>query len=180
MLMAIFIIWTRRYWRLNLVILGAIVILSWFAGQVPGSLDVSWSPYQKLVVSKADRSSEQIGEYIVSVNNTNFQMIDDLRESHTQADPELYPPNMQGLSQYDIPLLLHPNPQSYLIVGAGAGNDAAGGLRHGVKEITAVEIDPAIIAIGRKSSQISSTLSLRLNSVQLYFMFPDSILDTFK
>ena len=46
-------------------------------------------------------------------------------------------------------MLLHPNPQSYLIVGAGAGNDAAGGLRHGVKHITAVEIDPAIIELGR-------------------------------
>jgi spermidine synthase len=56
---------------------------------------------------------------------------------------------MRGLSQYDIPLLLHPHPQSCLIVGAGSGNDAAGALRHGVKEVMAVEIDPAIITMGR-------------------------------
>jgi hypothetical protein len=87
-------------------------------------------------------------------------MISDLSETHTLSDPELYSPRLQGLSQYDIPLLLHPNPHSYLIVGAGAGNDAAGGMRHGVKEITAVEIDPAIISIGRKyhpESPYSST-----------------------
>ena len=57
---------------------------------------------------------------------------------------------MYGLSQYDIPLLLHPHPRKLLIVGAGTGNDAAGGLRHGVKQITAVEIDPAIISLGRR------------------------------
>ena len=57
---------------------------------------------------------------------------------------------MAGLGQYDIPLLLHPNPQTYLIVGAGAGNDAAGGLRQGVGEITAVDIDPVILSMGRR------------------------------
>jgi predicted RNA methylase len=34
-------------------------------------------------------------------------------------------------------------------VGAGTGNDAAGALRNGVESITAVEIDPAIITIGK-------------------------------
>lgn len=37
-----------------------------------------------------------------------------------------------------------------LIVGSGTGNDAAGGLKHKVPEITAVEIDPAIISMGRR------------------------------
>ena len=55
-----------------------------------------------------------------------------------------------GLSQYDLPYLLHPAATSALIVGAGTGNDAAGALRHGVETITAVEIDPAIIALGRR------------------------------
>ena len=148
-MMVIFIIWTRRYWRLNLALLAAIVILSWFAGQVPDSLNVTWSPYQKLVVREPDRKRGEFGDYFVAVNNTSYQMIADLSETHTLSDPERYKPELEGLSQYDIPLLLHPNPQRYLIVGAGAGNDAAGGLRHGVKEITAVEIDPAIISIGR-------------------------------
>ncbi len=37
-----------------------------------------------------------------------------------------------------------------LIVGAGSGNDAAGALRRGVAEVVALEIDPAIIALGRQ------------------------------
>jgi SAM-dependent methyltransferase len=58
---------------------------------------------------------------------------------------------MRGLSQYDIPCRLHPAPRRVLIVGAGSGNDAAGALRHpGVESVTAVEIDPAIVALGRR------------------------------
>src|SRR5206468_3331214 len=33
--------------------------------------------------------------------------------------------------------------------GSGTGNDIAGALRHSVKQVTAVEIDPAIIDLGR-------------------------------
>lgn len=140
---------TGRDWKTNLALLIGIVALSWFAGRVPGSLHVVWSPYQKLVVREPDREKGEIGEYVVTVNNTGYQDMVDLSESRTASNPDEYPPVMSGLGQYDIPLLLHPNPQTYLIVGAGAGNDAAGGLRHGVPEITAVEIDPAIISLGR-------------------------------
>lgn len=148
-LMLIFVIWSQRDKRISLALLVAVVILSWFAGQVPGALDVIWSPYQKLVVEKIIQQPSVDG-YHVTVNNITYQAILDLSESHTLLNPQKFPPAIRGLSQYDIPLLIHPNPQAYLIVGAGTGNDAAGGIRHGVKEITAVEIDPAIISIGRR------------------------------
>lgn len=149
-LMAILIFWTRRDWRINIALLGIMAIFAWFAGQVPNSLSVIWSPYQKLMVRESHHELNEVGDYIVTVNNTGYQSITDLSEANTRSNPEWFNPEMQGLSQYDIPLLLHPNPESYLIVGAGAGNDAAGGLRNGIKEITAVEIDPAIISIGRR------------------------------
>lgn len=149
-LMAILIFWTRLDWRINIALLGIMAILAWFAGQVPNSLSVIWSPYQKLMVRESHHELNEVGDYIVTVNNTGYQSITDLSEANTRSNPEWFNPEMQGLSQYDIPLLLHPNPESYLIVGAGAGNDAAGGLRNGIKEITAVEIDPAIISIGRR------------------------------
>lgn len=148
-LMLFFVIWSQRDKRLNPALIGGMIILSWFAGLVPGTMDVIWSPYQKLVVEKVIQQN-QSGNYRVTVNNTGYQALIDLSESHTLSDPEKFPLELHGLSQYDIPLLLHPNPRTYLIVGAGTGNDAAGGVRHGVKEITAVEIDPAIISIGRK------------------------------
>jgi len=137
-----------RAGKVNLALLVALVALAWFAGKQPGSLDVIWSPYQKLVLRQPN--SGEVGQYTVTVNNAGYQAMIDLHDGTTGPDPVLYPPEMRGLSQYDIPLLLHPHPQTYLIVGAGSGNDAAAGLRHGVRSITAVEIDPAIIALGRQ------------------------------
>jgi spermidine synthase len=133
-------------------LLGIIIILSWFVGLVPNTLEVVWSPYQKLFVQGLvqDQDNEGFNKYLVVVNNTGYQIMTNLSEAYTSLDPERFPPEQQGLSQYDIPLLLHPNPQNYLIVGAGSGNDAAGGIRQGVENITAVEIDPAIISIGQK------------------------------
>jgi spermidine synthase len=146
-LMLFFLLRNKLDLKINLALLGAIVVFSWFAGLTPGALDVIWSPYQKLEVTKTN--AQEIGAYIVTVNNTGYQAMIDLSNSHVSSNPGLFPPEMRGLSQYDIPLLLHPNPQTYLIVGAGSGNDAAGGIRAGVKNITAVEIDPSIISIGR-------------------------------
>jgi spermidine synthase len=134
----------------SLAMLAGIVILGWFAGQEWGSLEVAWSPYQKLVLSESRLIETYEGKYLVTVNNTGYQAMLDLSLAHCAADPENFPPEMNGYSQYDIPLRLHPHPQKMLIVGAGSGNDAAGALRHGVKEITAVEIDPAIISLGQR------------------------------
>lgn len=137
-------------WQLNVALLAGIIIASFFAGLEPGALKVVWSPYQKLVLKQRDQQPEMPGNYLVKVNNTGYQAMIDLSEANVKSDPRRFPPEMSGLSQYDIPMLLHPKPRKLLVVGAGSGNDVAGGLRHGAKQITAVEIDPAIIAMGRR------------------------------
>ena len=45
---------------------------------------------------------------MITVNNTGYQAMIDLRREHVAANPQRYPPDMRGCSQYDIPLLLHP------------------------------------------------------------------------
>ncbi|RPJ29116.1 MAG: hypothetical protein EHM33_02165 [Chloroflexi bacterium] len=147
-LLTIFILWSDRDKKLNFTLLALIIGLSWFAGSVPGALEVVWSPYQKLVVQESQ--SHNVGEYIINVNNVGYQGILDLSDVNVSTDPETFPPELKGLSQYDIPFLFHPDPKSALLVGAGSGNDVAGALRHNVPSITAVEIDPAIITIGRE------------------------------
>jgi spermidine synthase len=135
--------------KINLALLTGIIVLSWFAGQ-ENSLKVIWSPYQKLVLKESQPKKGEVGKYILTVNNTGYQAMIDLSAKNEKSHPHEFAPDMRGLSQYDIPLLLHPHPRNFLIVGAGSGNDAAGGLRHSVKSITAVEIDPAIISLGRQ------------------------------
>jgi hypothetical protein len=134
---------------LDLLLLAGVVALAWVAGLQPGSLETAWSPYQKLVLRPADPATE-VGDYVINVNNTGYQAMVDLRPETVAADPRRFPPEQRGLSQYDIPLLLHPAPRRFLVVGAGSGNDAAGGLRNGAEEVVAVEIDPAIISLGRR------------------------------
>lgn len=145
-LLALVIAWTKKDVKINFILLGCIMILSWFASQSPNVINVVWSPYQKLEVHEINSNRD----YFITVNNVGYQAIIDLSKSHVSENPGKYPSELRGISQYDLPALLHPNPKSILIVGAGAGNDVAGALRHNVESITAVEIDPAIIALGRR------------------------------
>jgi spermidine synthase len=140
---------TGRERLVNLTLLGGVALGAWGAAVETGSEAVVWSPYQKLALFHSEnRHSTFAGEYLINVNNVGYQGMIDLspegRKKNTrlkQADP--------GLSQYDIPLLVHPRPERVLVVGAGSGNDVAAALRGGAREVTAVEIDPAIVAMGR-------------------------------
>lgn len=138
--------------KLEAGLLVALVVSAWVAGIEPGAIETRWSPYQKLVLWQT-RPGETglygIGKYLVTVNNAGYQGMIDLSEKNVAAHPEVFPPEMRGLSQYDIPFLFHKDPRTALIVGAGSGNDAAGALRNGVVRVTAVEIDPVIIKLGR-------------------------------
>jgi spermidine synthase len=137
----------------DFLLLAAIVGLGWLASWQPGAIEVFWSPYQKLALELPDENSRfaRIGKYIVRVNTGAYQGMLDLSPETVREHPDIYPKELAGLSQYDIPLLLHPKPHKVLIVGAGSGNDVAGARRHdGVGQITAVDIDPGIILLGKR------------------------------
>jgi spermine/spermidine synthase len=53
------------------------------------------------------------------------------------------------LGYYELPFHTAPSLDSVAVVGAGSGNDVAAALRLGAKAADAVEIDPAIIALGK-------------------------------
>ena len=137
----------QKDWWLNAVMLVCIVILAWLAGRQPDSIEAVWSPYQKLVLSAPPQLK---WNYILKVNNVGYQALIDLSQKNVRSKPKEFPPELSGLSQYDLPTLFHPNPKNVLIVGAGTGNDAAGALRNGAQRVTAVEIDPAILSFGRR------------------------------
>jgi spermidine synthase len=98
-----------------------------------------WSPYQKLQV---ERLGEQM--YNIYTNNTGYMTISNLT-------PQLlgrYPKLAQAQNSYDTPFLFALNRDRVLILGAGAGNDAAAALRNGAERVDAVEIDPVIHHLG--------------------------------
>src|SRR5581483_7794248 len=54
------------------------------------------------------------------------------------------------VAYYNLPYRLQTQPGDVLVVGAGSGNDVAAALRHGARSVTAVEIDPAVLYLGRR------------------------------
>lgn len=121
----------------SLCALLGLAALSWPA---PFGVENIYSPYQLLRRGRAEVglaiSIEAAGHY--------YQRILDLNKTRRVGDPLL-----QSIAEYyELPYAFKPTPNSVCVVGAGAGNDVAAALRLGAKHIDAVEIDPAIHALG--------------------------------
>jgi len=122
----------------------------------PGSsLQTTWSPYQKLELSEETRAStgervrESCGE-LIRVNNIGYQAIVNLDPAHWARHPGIYTPELIRTSRYTYPYRIVGRHDRVLIVGAGAGNDAAAALAAGATQVHAVEIDPVIYRWGRE------------------------------
>src|SRR5882672_6221230 len=88
-----------------------------------------WSPYYKITVS------QQGPDTVVEVNNIFHQSMAPVEQKEYFYQ---WPYSVFGDTFQDV-----------LILGAGSGTDVAAALRHGVRHVDAVEIDPAIIRLGR-------------------------------
>jgi hypothetical protein len=112
-----------------------------------------WSPYYRIDVLPMQMSEKPpIINIVLAVNKDFHQVMLNLSDS---IGMQLAPGSV-GQSwwlnwrlQYDLPYYFRDAPRSVLIGGAGSGNDAAAAIRRRAGRVTAVEIDPAIIALGR-------------------------------
>jgi Spermine/spermidine synthase domain len=129
--------------RLTLLVLFLIVA----AVAVPEP-NTSWSPYHRIDVKPlTPMGVSQPWAYSLVADHAWYQGIVDLSPDFLSRHPAAEP-NRSAVAYYDLPYRLVPNPENVLILGAGAGNDVAGALRHGAKNIDAVEIDPVIVKLG--------------------------------
>ncbi len=116
----------------------------------------AWSPYYKIEVAPVHttRGIDQPAPrpandaplgYRVRVNNDYHQMALNL------AAPATEDAFLSGWKElYDLPYAGKHTAGDVLVVGAGTGNDVQAGLRAGARSITAVEIDPTILALGHE------------------------------
>ena len=104
-----------------------------------------WSPYQKLELQSLGDQ-----EYTVQVNNTGYMGIANTTPDFLGRHPEIAA-NYREFSSYDAPYRFARSRDRVLIVGAGAGNDAAAALRNGALQVDAVEIDPVIYGLGKRN-----------------------------
>lgn len=104
---------------------------------------IYWSPYQKLEVTAYPDS-----QYQIDVNNTGYMSIANVTPESLARHPELAQ-DVQN-SSYDSPFRFAGKKDRVLVIGAGAGNDAAAALRNGAAYVDAVEIDPLIYSLGKR------------------------------
>ncbi len=93
---------------------------------------VLWSPYQKIALIKQED---------VLVNNIRHQWM--IRQ------PSLIKEKNPAIKVTLFPYIIHQPPGKVLVLGSGTGNDVAAALGAGAESVTAVEIDPVILDIGR-------------------------------
>jgi hypothetical protein len=111
---------------------------------------VFWSPYYKVIVRPivTDRLDDGFN---IEVNHqfllTGVDMSGRIQGGESQ-DPRLAKFITDEREYHELPFQLH-QPQRVLILGAGVGNDVAVALRHGAKNVVAVEIDPVVIKLGQ-------------------------------
>jgi len=108
-----------------------------------------WSPYQKLRLTESRHKDEAVA-YELEVNGTWYQRALDLSDGYIATHPDLFAGKRQKYDPYNIPFFFKPRPARVLVVGSGMGNDVAGALRNGAGHVVAVEIDPQILAQGRR------------------------------
>jgi hypothetical protein len=114
-----------------------------------------WSPYYRIDVQPIELGGGESGEQVVQwghrlvVNQDYHQKALDLSPEFVGRYGHLSPDVEVARRAYDLPYDFTSS-GDVLIVGAGAGNDVAAALRHGVDHVDAVEIDPMIAQLGMR------------------------------
>jgi len=114
------------------------LLIALFVADLPSD-QVTWSPYYRILHQQVDFGG---GEHGVNVNvNGVPHQVARAVAGRLRTEP-----------QYGMPYerLIHGAVGRVLIVGAGTGNDVAVALEKRARHVDAVEIDPEILAIGRR------------------------------
>jgi SAM-dependent methyltransferase len=112
-----------------------------------------WTPYYRVDVRQippehSDVPLPETAGYYVDVNHDYHQKILNLSEDFKNRYASRFLESQRLV--YDLPYQFG-RAGDVLVVGAGTGNDVAAALRAGARSVTAVEIDPAILALGRRT-----------------------------
>jgi len=140
-----------------LYFVASVVFVIFAAAQNPAI----WSPYYRVSVVNAS-SPGSPHETQLYVNYDGFQAIQDLSQEHMGRFPEAV--QRAYNRHYNIPYLLSKRKiESVLILGGGAGNDAAAALRNGASRVDVVEIDPVIVRLGGQLHPERPYSSIKVN-----------------
>jgi spermidine synthase len=146
-IMLVWFVWpiARLRWAAAVVVLFCVAMTLIGPG---GEGKVYWSPYQKLIVRPVHQDGELTG-YELTTNGSWYQQMFNLSPSFVKSHAKYFEQNPIEWNAYNVPYHFYQNPPSVLVLGAGSGNDVAAALRNGAGHVTAVEIDPLILKLGK-------------------------------
>lgn len=170
-IVAIATLWLVRTSRVGLAVGGsaAAIMLVWLGFEPRLAVRDIYSPYQRLEIrshdyAMADGSRIPLG-VAISANKTWYMEANDLSDAFVARWGGMLEQVRDRAAAYNLPYRLDNRNETVLIIGAGAGNDVAAALRNGAAHVDAVEIDPAILAIGRDVHPESPYRSNRVRTV---------------
>lgn len=146
-----------RDWRwgvLPVAAVAAVAAVAWLSFSRAESL-IRWSPYYRVEVFAEMPPALEGNRPLhlgVDVNRDVHQVmvdVSDSEESRYVRGTFRWRQWQWWRAQYEFPYLFRRDPGDVLIGGAGSGNNAASALRAGARRVTAVEIDPRIIELGK-------------------------------
>ena len=142
LLASLALLWLQSYGRQVLLIglASAALLLGALAWPVVPGWERIYSPYQLL-----ERGPGLGGLALIQAAGTYYQRLHDLSPQAQAGFPE----RRVVAGYYEFPYRLRPGAGRVVIVGSGTGNDVAAALRRGVARVDAVEIDPAILYLGK-------------------------------
>jgi len=131
-----------------------VVIVAAVGRKEDPAVTLLWSPYYRIEVRSQQLSAQpKVVIHRMYVNRDFHQVMLDVSDEVGRQTKEGTEGRRWWNScrlHYDLPYHVRVSPRTVLIAGAGSGNDAAAALRNHAGHVTAVEIDPVILALGRK------------------------------
>lgn len=108
-----------------------------------------WTPYQQVQYTRHYDPQGEFWGGEVWVNHAGYQYIVNLSSEFLKRHPGLVKEGVEE-NPYNLPFRFAGLSPSVMIVGSGTGNDVAAALRHSSLSVDAVEIDPAILSLGKR------------------------------
>ncbi|HEY6350150.1 MAG TPA: hypothetical protein VI636_12150 [Candidatus Angelobacter sp.] len=120
-----------------------------------------WTPYQQVQYTRHYDPHGDFWGGEVWVNHAGYQYIVNLSAPFLASHPGLVKEAVEE-NPYNMPFRFASASPSVMIVGSGTGNDVAAALRHNSRSVDAVEIDPAILSLGKSEHPEQPYASLRV------------------
>jgi hypothetical protein len=117
--------------------------------KVPPGTEVLWTPYQQVQYTPEQTADGETYGGLMRVNHTFYQRIVNLSDEFLARHPGQMKEAPEE-NPYNLPFRFAVAQPAVMIVGSGTGNDVAAALRHDSRLVDAVEIDRAILELGKR------------------------------